>query len=355
MAENIFNPTAANILSSLKIKGATAVGGPGKDGYVPILGEDGKLDLSIVPVDTIQSLLDVPALKSVAFVDGKTEMAVQTGSIAAPFSTLASAAAASVDADSSGDSGPVDRYLDFVLMSGDYGSENVGVASGSRKRVRVFGLGSANFSNLTFRGYSGDTVFELYNVNVSETLQFDEPGSCQLLLAGNSSIGRLATSDPESELTVHVGADCTVGESAIAGTLMVEYVAKASKVANDSETVTGKAVSDALDSLGTRKIRIPVFSTDSSGLCADSADDVEVSEDGTLYSLTRIGTSLAEAVNGTFHKDGDSPVYGEVQADKVVADGVEAGAVATEMVKFTVNGAEKAILKVSTDNFLEIA
>ena len=354
MAENIFNPTAANILSSLKIKGATAVGGPGKDGYVPILGEDGKLDLSIVPVDTIQSLLDVPALKSVAFVDGKTEMAVQTGSIAAPFSTLASAAAAPVDASSSGDSGPVDRYLDFVLMPGDYGSENVGVASGPRKRVRIFGLGSAKFDTLTFNGYSTDTVFELYNVSVSSGLRFGNNVSASVILAGKSDVSVLSVdSDPEASLTVYVGADCSLNEDNLSGDVTVEYLADADRIAKGVDA-PGKTVADVLDNLASRKIRYPTFTPGANGI-ARSTSTASISYFDEAYSLELLGTSLVAAVNQTFHKNGDSPTYVNVTASSVSANSVTTASMATDQLKLKIGITEKAILKVSADNFLEIA
>ena len=63
------NPTAANILSSLQISGATAKGGQGAEGMVPVLNAAGKLDKSFIPLDAISQEISLPPLDRTAYVD----------------------------------------------------------------------------------------------------------------------------------------------------------------------------------------------------------------------------------------------------------------------------------------------
>jgi hypothetical protein len=87
---NALNPTAANIISSLGVKGATSEGGEGYSGYVPMLDESGKLSLSFIPQGA--AAMAMPPLHDVAFVDPGSNSETPTGSIAAPFKTLSDAA-----------------------------------------------------------------------------------------------------------------------------------------------------------------------------------------------------------------------------------------------------------------------
>ena len=207
---------------------------------------------------------------------------------------------------------------------------------------------------MTFNGYSADTVFELYSVSVSSGLRFGSNVPASVILAGKSDVGVLSVdSDPEASLTVYVGADCSLNEDNLSGDIAVEYLAGADRIAK-GVAAPGKTVADVLDNLASRKIRYPTFTTGSNGI-AQSTSTASISYFDEAYSLELLGTSLVAAANQTFHKNGDSPTYANVTATNVSADSVTATSVATDQLKLKIGVNEKAILKVSTDNFLEIA
>ena len=111
-------------------------------------------------------------------------------------------------------------------------------------------------------------------------------------------------------------------------------------------------MSDALDAVGVRKVRIPVFTYDETGVHADDYVDIAAS-DG-LYSLLGLA-NIATAVTSVFHKNGDNVTYNDVQAADVHAGSVVAGSATTGSLGFGDEGTVKAVVSVSEDNFLEVA
>lgn len=314
MASNTLNPTVANILSSLHIKGASVEGGASKAGFVPVLDEHGKLKVSTIPVEAISEMeLDVPAL-NVAFVDASTTSETRTGSIASPFASLSEAAAYEYETGK--------YFTDFVIVAGSYGDEEVGIRHTTSGKIRIFGLGSVEFTTLKFFGYKPGSIFELDNITVASQLNF--AGSATTVSAtftGSGSIHSILLSEDEAALSLYVGADFSIGSVSPTENITVSYLSGSSRVANNSTTVAGATVTDALDSLRAIKIKIPKFTADSTGIHADSSsyEDISVPPGGDTYLIVGLGTTLVAAVNGTFHKDGDSPSYNEVTATAVKA------------------------------------
>lgn len=337
MNENRFDTTAANILSSLKVRGASLTGGRGKEGYVPVLGSDGTLDLSVIPSDSASALIDIAALRTTAFVDANASYpsgVSPTGSIAKPFKTLKAAA----------DAG----FGNFVLVGGAFGTETVSVSNAQHGVVRIFSLGQSTFDALTLSGYTSGTVFEFSDVSVLATLMFSGQMPCRVSLLGDGSVRTLrALNSASVDATVDAGfvVEDTIGDVDIA------YGASSDRIANAS-SVAGDTVSDALDAVGVRKVRIPVFTYDETGVHADDYVDIAAS-DG-LYSLLGLA-NIAEAVTTLFHKDGDDVAYNDVQATDVRAGSVVADSTTTESLNFGDEGTVKAVVSVSEDNFLEVA
>jgi len=345
MDENRFSPNFANILASLRIKGATVKGGRGKDGFLPVLGVDGTLDLSVIPLDALQRLVDVLPLKNTAFVDANAVLSEDeppTGSIVRPFKTLTSAAA--------------NGFCNFILIGGTYDTERVIIHNNSNEAVRIFSLGSSIFPALTFEGYSDGTRFDLNGIFVDSTLTFAQNVNCSVTALGAGAAGKIYASDPETTLVnVMTSDDFVVG--ATQGPVTVGYIASSDRVANDS-TVAGVTVSDALDKLSIRKIRIPIFASDEHGLKITSSHDIEVGSDD-KYSLDGLEYglgALVKAINDVFHKNGDDVSYGNITAtQKVTSPSVVGTSVTAGALKFGAEGSEKAVVSVDSDNFLVIA
>ena len=124
---NALQPTAANIISSLGIKGATV--SENLPGYVPVLDATGHLNAKFIPANAEQYAIQ--PLSDVAFVDPYTtvgfdsegtdvdtdpENMIRIGSIAAPFKSVTEAASryAPTDAALAG------KYAAFMLAPGKY-------------------------------------------------------------------------------------------------------------------------------------------------------------------------------------------------------------------------------------------
>jgi hypothetical protein len=344
MAMNSYSPTAANILASLKVRGASVTGGEGKGGYVPVLDQNGKIDVSVIPEGTIESLVQIPPLPDVAFVDlGSTVPSDRaTGSIAAPFKTLQQAASDSR------------RYQNFLLTGGNFGDVTLTINNTSEKpKVRIFSLGSSVFANLTFDGYANGTVFEFYNISVATVLRFANNTSCTVAMFGNCSVAQIQATDEDGHVDVFVDPSVTV-TSTTGSNITVRNLAAGKRIANDSSKVAGGTVTDALDRLHDRQVRIPVFTGDATGLHADTHRDVPNDEGINAYSLLTLGAELVAAINGVFHKDNDSPTYDTVTATKVAAATVVTPAAVVQKVKFGVEGDVKAVVEVDSDGFLVV-
>lgn len=341
MDENRFGPTFSNILSSLRINGASVTGGNGKNGFVPVLGSDGTLDLSVIPITAMYGMVDVPALGDTAFVDHnavETPGVEQTGSIAKPFKTMKDASAKG--------------FRNFILIgSGEYGSDEVVWPVNSNAPVHVYSLGSSTFTYLKFSNYSAGTRFEISNVSFGQLL-FAHQSVCYVSFIGPGSVNTLAATFENGSLSAFV--DDGYAVAGTSGDVTVGHLTSSSLMANDS-AVAGDTVSDALDKLAIRKIRIPIFGSNESGLYIASSYDVAVGNDD-KYSLDGLEYglgALVAAINGVFHKDGDSVNYADVTATGVVSSpSVSSDNITTNAVTFRRSG---ATVFVSSDNFLEVS
>ena len=324
MAIKDYNPTAANILSSLGVKGATEEGGTGKSGYVPVLNSEGKLNESVLDLDSIKSSVTVDPLPGAVFVDASAT-GEEDGSVVHPYRSLANAAASGATS--------------FIVVAGSYGTENVIINDSTVTVVKVFCMGAVSFDKLTLSGYANGTTFIFNDLTVS-TLYFSTY-SASAVITGRSVITTFmgGISDPDDELStqyvnkVYIGPKVEVGEWKNVDTEKIGFLASSDRIANDSGKIDGKSVSDALDNIGTelntienRKIRIPTFkSTKNTGIEVDSHEDVPVSGDENIYDIENIGESLATAANGIFHKDNDSPVYDAVTATEITTETLNLG------------------------------
>lgn len=342
--ENNYNPTFANILSSLRIKGASITGGTGKEGFVPVLKEDGTLDVSVIPVEELNSSLAVPVFEGVAFVNSNdTRSGTRDGSIALPYKKLEYAPTS---------------FHNFILASGNYGTDKLEIVNTGGSLVRIVGIGDVNFSSLTFQGYSEGTVFELYNVVVTGTLTFEENVTTSTLtLDGTSLINAVNIPNEDSVAHVRLGANCKINGFSGNGEHDVEYLASTNRIANNSTVVSGDTVTIVIDKLGSRKIEIPIFTADSHGLHVDSSDYelVTADSDRNVYSIVALGQTIADAINETFHKDGDSPYYNDVTAENITANAISTTEITTNVINLGISSESNAILKIDSDKFLVIA
>jgi len=342
---NNYSPTLANILSSLKIKGASATGGEGKDGFVPVLDSTGKLDVSTIPLGLISQLIEIPPLTDMAVVDSQADAAIATGSFAAPFKTVSAAA--------------TKGYSNFLLVGGSYGSDSVSMGSTPLgATIRIFSVGTSTFDNLTFSRCPNGAFFRFYNVSVTTKLEFSSDVNINASLLGYGVTGTVKTASENSNLKLEIDSTYRVNsiDSVEGVDVTVEYIAKSSRIENDSQA-PGDTVADTLDVLSSRKIRIPVFTSDASGLHVPTTTDVSVNQLTNTYILSAFGTDLATAINSRFHKNGDSPSYNAVTANSVSVGTTELanGSVKTDELKLSINGTQKAVVKIDSDNFLVIA
>lgn len=343
---NAYSPTAANVLSSLGVNGASIEGGTAKSGYVPILDASGKLDISTLPMDLISARIEVPALDNAIYVDAKAGQSgvpyVPTGSIVAPFASLREAAA-------TGASG-------FVLVSGsDYAIDSVTMNTEDAV-IKLSSTGSSSYGSLAFYGYRPGSCFILENISVGE-LSFRASCSCRVILTGHCTIRKIKgeTADPSDPMSEKYLSEVVIGPSAEvididSSVNYVSYWTTSDRLTNSS-SVVGKTVSDATDRLGQRHIRTAVFTADASGIHASGTQDVTAAEeDGyDCHDITESSKSLAAAANATFYKRNDSPKFSNtVVADLAAEVAVSAPEISAE--SFYVNDVRMTV----TDGFLTI-
>ena len=236
---NRLNPTAANIISSLGVKGATAT--EPLEGYVPILGPDGKLSVEFIPNSAAK--MSVPPMSDVAFVDPYTEENdpdLRNGSIAAPCKYISEAA--SKFSNTGGDRAAI------VLAPGVYNYNDSQVSFGSSiKKVYLIGLGRCyiDVNGGSFSISVGQDVdLTIQNINVSTTMSIS--AGTTIRLVGNTYINELLSSNS----TLVISAEARV-ESTDAST--IQLASDSAHVSNTS-SVQGNTVGDAIERLGGRKI-----------------------------------------------------------------------------------------------------
>lgn len=343
MVKNEITKTQANILSSLHVSGVTRTGGMESVNKIPVVGADGFLDASLIPIDRVSANISIPRLSATAYVDpeaGKDESTgadipgyVPDGSIAKPFRTVSAAAAAK---DSSGHG----VFSNFILTPGEYADDDVNLST-SNTIVRIIGTGTVIYGGpigLKIRNYQPGTTVLLFNISVTATFGMltNMPSSVVLLGRGDFGSVRGTSGDAGDALSEIFLKSVSVGPCVKVNGLQnvegVVYITTTDDIGNASGVV-GATGTAALDRLHGRKIRIPAFSTDKSGL---SVSFVEVGEkDGRegesydLFDLGSFGTSLKDAVNKTFYKSGDDLdvrdiVTRYIKATKVTAQVVSA-------------------------------
>lgn len=330
MAETL-NATAANIISSLGIKGATVR--ENLAGFVPVLDASGKINANLIPSD----YADIAAtpLSNVAYVDPYTSVSEYTddgtrrrsGSIISPFKSISEAIANfSPTADAKNAS-----CLALMLAPGTYSDAIISFKNRkfAPKYVFVVGTGECTFgaSVFSFEGLStsgkGRPAAFLQNVRMSTVSM--QSGS-DVVVLGKSSIGNLnfyGGTDGVLSLSAESRVDSTNAS-------VVEYLADAFTVGNSGGHVKGNTVGDAIKRLGGRKIRVASVTAGSDGFDVGSSfDDItaESSGDDEVYDLSERDRIIFEGINRLVSRGKD------IVADSVTANVVKADSIRTKELK----------------------
>ena len=321
---NALSPTAANIISSLGIRGATV--SEALAGYVPILGPDGKLSAEFIPADAAQ--MAIPALSNVVFVDPYTDVAddLQKGSAAAPYKSIATAAA-NFKSTAVGASA---KQIAFLLAPGLYDEPTVSFAHSPEtdfqkapQKVYFIGLGQCTFqNNLAIIGMDTSTGQSVLFQNVVTSGTVSISGAPTVTCLGNTSIGNLLIGSPDTTMgTLKLAPESRVSSTNASRVLMAD----AAHIASDATAtgVSGNTVEEALRRLGGRKIRIAKVSKGSSGFDVGSSTvDISATSSGTfdVYDISESHRLLAEGINEMFRNGKFSSIEaGVVTATSVVA------------------------------------
>lgn len=313
-------PTAANIISSLGVKGAIASIPQGVDPaayaqFVPMLDADGKLSVDFIPSSVVEKV--VRPITNVVIVDPNTEVDDdnRSGSAVAPFKNLHEAAA-NVGFDGS-------KHCAILLMPGKYsGNDNAYMEfkQATAGTVVIIGIGDVELAtsilNIYGQAVSGGKVY-LQNVSTNNSIQVYYSSSVMCL--GRTYVGgKLLV----GQITLKLSS-----ESRIASTdaRTVQYLSELSYIGNTS-AVPGVTAKDALDRLDARKIRIAKLVLGESGIDVggSSYEDLSATSDsGTdIYDLRKHD----QAVVGGVRKLQDSLknlVSETVTAKKIVADEIQ--------------------------------
>lgn len=279
-----FDPTAANIIASLGIKGATVgkTTGPQFDGYVPVLDANGKLSAELISMDAAN--LSIPSLSNVAFVDPTTEVERRKGSIVSPFKSLAEAAASFQ---------PTDGYVAFVLAPGKYTDSIVAFANSPHK-VYLIGLGECEFTATTISvgGIATSPESKLYIQCIRISGDLKSTTSASLYVVGGSYV-HSAVGFEGSEL-------CLSSDSAVDETdANIVYLSNDSRIANTS-VVSGETVKDALDTLGSRHIKYKKIVSYASGLSIGDDFETLTPDSSNNYDLSEHDKIFVNGINRLF-------------------------------------------------------
>lgn len=346
------NPTAANILSSLQISGATAKGGQGAEGMVPVLNAAGKLDKSFIPLDAISQEISLPPLDRTAYVDRSSEAETPDGSIAKPYKTLAAAAQAG--------------FANFILSPGDYGAVTLDLNNVESSWIRILGTGSVSFTTLNIRNYKENANIVLLNASVTSSLMMASNLNSNLYLMGfatyNTVQGTLDNIDDPFTATKYLRSlnigPCVrlVNPPVNAETLL--FLAEDSRIGNSTE-IPGATARDVIKRMRATKITVPTFAMTlghpENGIsCSES--QVEVDESLNAYGLMDLGNTLVKKINEVFYRKGSSlEVTGVSATGAVQAASVTAGTVtATTKVVAPRIQIGSSILKVDDEGFLVV-
>ena len=321
---NAFSPTAANILASLGIRGATTGErlADCKQGFVPVLGENGKLSANLIPANSAQ--LAIPALSDVAFVDPYTTVpeADRKGSVVAPFVSLSEAAARFEQPE--GSSGT----FVAILAPGEHSDTSVEFERGFPSSVYVIGLGGGCtfVSGVRFSGLLAGANVVLQGISTSEkiTVSCDTPS---VTCIGSTSIGELAA---PGSFSVFLSPDSRVYSTQGAVTYLADafHVGNAARAGESSPAVKGATVGDALERLGTRKIRVSNIGIGSSGIDIGSSSyaDIPAVSGGSgfdIFDMRERDRALVNALNEAIAR-AETGQLNEITATTVNADVVNA-------------------------------
>jgi len=329
---NPLSPTAANIISSLGIKGATigATVDECKPGFIPVLDENGKLSANLIPEGAAQAA--IPPLSKVAFVDPGTEVEenLRKGSVVAPYISIEEAAEKFV---------PEDGVVAIVLSPGEYSDTEADFRPGTHA-VYFEGLGNCVLKNsIQITGLTppsgGRAAIAIHNVTIGGQVSV-VCSSVSVICTGQTFVGTLYVSgSAELRLSAESRVDSTSIEKI--------YLSDAYNVGNvpafgeSSPAVPGATVGDALKRLGTRKIRVAHMTVGSSGIDVGSSYDISADSAGgvEVYDLSERDRVLANGINRLFRL-GDHIHSITVDANTVTADLVKAGRL--EMDALTLGG-----------------
>ena len=315
------NPTAANILSSLGVKGAVSMIPEGEEpssyaGFVPVLDESGRLDIKFIPSRAVESI--VAPIKNVVVVDPGSTAVEETGSVVAPFKTI-DAAAAAAKPDASG-------RCAILLVPGRYPAMGNSIAQFSNMPSEVFflGIGECVLDATTFNvGGIANNGSVFFRDIVAESC-VKVVNSCTVTCLGRTYFDRL---EAGSGSLLKLSSEARVSSTDIE---RVSYLSEASRVGNGS-SVPGATVKDALDRVGGRRVRILNVTADSSGFSYDSSSyadvEAESSDQREVYDLRRFEKVLIDGINRFVEKGKD------ISAETVTAKTVKAEVVETDKLK----------------------
>lgn len=310
-------PTAANIISSLGVKGAISRIPHGADAsayanFVPVLDENGKLSVDFIPSSVVEKV--VRTISNVAVVDPNTEVEEdnRSGSTVAPFKTLHEAAS-KVGFDSAG------RCV-VLLMPGKYsGNDNAYMDfRGLGKFVAIVGIGTCEISSGTFNiyGVSGGQVF-LQNITTNNNVQVYYSSGIACL--GRTYIGGTLT---VGQITLKLSSEARVNST---DAKAIQYLSDSDHIGNTSN-VPGATVSKALDRLHSRKIRVTKASVGDSGIDIGSSsfEDIKADSDGStdIYDLRRHDEVFIQGLNKISERM-TNLVAETVTAKRIVADEIQ--------------------------------
>lgn len=326
---NGLTPTAANIISSLGIKGAIGkipAGAEGSSfhGFVPFLNEDGKVDLTFIPAGA--AAMSVKMLHNVAVVDPGTEETIRTGSVIAPFKTLAEAAA-SIVADEGYDYA---TRCALLLMPGKYNDTVVEFsATPLNAFVICFGECLLGRSTVAFTGMKNGGNLTLCNITTDGNISVTNC-STVTCLGMTRIIGMLTVADGAS---LRLSAESFVASTSA---VSISYLTDSSRVGNTSQ-VEGVTVGEALDTLGNREIRVADLTADSDGFHYenDRFIDIKAVKIGNreIYDLRGIDKTFVDGINHLVLL-WKNPVVGTLTADKVKAKSIEAESIKVNSITF---------------------
>lgn len=275
-----FATTAANILSSLGIRGATV--SDNKPGFVPVLDANGKISANLIPATAAQ--LAIPPLSNVAFVDpyttvteysdDSTPVRLRNGSIVAPFKSIQEAAANFVptsDAISDG-------RIAIFLAPGTYSDSGIAFdRSINPLEVYFIGLGECKFgvnvTTVAITGISGPrdnrtprVVFQ--NIVTSGNISVD--AAAEVVVIGKSRIHELLAASGASLLISSDSRVDSTGIDTVRYLSEAEWVGYSRRGPSDASFRDGTVARD-LDRLDRRRVRLANVTFDSSGFAIDSA------------------------------------------------------------------------------------